>query len=131
MKNTNIIQTLLKEFRTDPDYIAEQLVLRIGEMMVECMELRRLSRSELAERMNVSKAYVTKLLDGKPNMTVRTLANVAVALDASVDVKLRCRFPRPSEKEWLNKEDCEGFRAPEQITWDKPYEEAQAIAAAA
>ena len=43
-----------------------------------------MKRSELAERLGTSRAYVTKLLDGQENMTLKTVVRVAAALDRGV-----------------------------------------------
>ena len=51
-----------------------------------------MSKADLARRLNKSRAWVTQLLSGKANMTVRTLAEVVYALNA--EVKLRAQRPR-------------------------------------
>jgi transcriptional regulator with XRE-family HTH domain len=48
-----------------------------------------ISEAELARRLGVSRAYVTQLLGGKPNMTLATLAKIAIALDCEVQTTLR------------------------------------------
>jgi len=70
----------LKEYRDDPEFILEQLILDVTEQICAAMEGQDISRSELAQRLDVSRAYVTKLLNGHPNMTLRTLVEVAAAL---------------------------------------------------
>lgn len=47
------------------------------------------NKAELARRLGKSRAYVTQLLGGRANMTVRTLADVAYALDAEVKLDAR------------------------------------------
>jgi transcriptional regulator with XRE-family HTH domain len=49
------------------------------------------SKADLARRLNKSRAWVTQLLSGKANMTVRTLAEVVYTLDA--EVKLHAQPP--------------------------------------
>lgn len=103
--HSTVIEQLLEEYKDDPDFVAEELVLALGESITSCMEQRHLNRAELARRLGVSKAYVTKLLDGKPNMTLRTLASIAVALDADIRLSMRCKAPGaiPSGQ-WANPE---------------------------
>ena len=43
-----------------------------------------MSRSELAKRLDRTKGYITQLLDGRANMTVRTISDVFTALDRAV-----------------------------------------------
>ena len=62
------------------------------------MQKQGVSRSQLAERLGTSRAYVTKLLDGQENMTLKTIVRVANALDLKVDLKLRPRGRRAANE---------------------------------
>jgi transcriptional regulator with XRE-family HTH domain len=48
-----------------------------------------LSRAELASRMGVSAGRVSQVLSGGENITLRTLASLAAAVDARFEVQLR------------------------------------------
>ncbi|MEZ7007098.1 helix-turn-helix domain-containing protein [Streptomyces sp. AD55] len=54
------------------------------------------SRSDLAKAMGVSPGRVSQILSGEANLTVRTLAAAAEALDAEVQISFR---PRPASGE--------------------------------
>jgi transcriptional regulator with XRE-family HTH domain len=58
----------------------ERCIFETTERLCELMELHKVSRSELAKRLGTSKGYVTQLLDGSTNMTLRTLSDVYLAL---------------------------------------------------
>ena len=47
-----------------------------------------INKKELAEKLNVSKSYITQLLKGKSNMTIETLIKVAEALGMTLQIKL-------------------------------------------
>lgn len=47
------------------------------------------NKAQLAERLGKSKAYVTQVLSGSRNMTLRTLADFAFALGFRVELKAR------------------------------------------
>lgn len=79
--------------RRHPEFILEQLTLDITDAVCRAMEEKGLSRSDLARRLRVSPAYVTKLLNSTSNVTLRTLINLSLALDLRVGVKLRPRHP--------------------------------------
>jgi transcriptional regulator with XRE-family HTH domain len=68
------------------------------------MDTQDVSRSELANRLGKSKGHVTQLLGGNTNMTLRTLADVAYALDSSISVQARAHSTAAScvllQKEW-------------------------------
>ncbi len=67
----------------------EALVVEASEVIARLMAEQKLSKAGLARRLNKSRAWVTQLLNGRANMTVRTLAEVAFALDAEVELHAR------------------------------------------
>lgn len=69
----------------------EALVAEASEVIARLMAEQNMSKADLARRLNKSRAWVTQLLSGKANMTVRTLAEVVYALDA--EVKLQAQPP--------------------------------------
>jgi transcriptional regulator with XRE-family HTH domain len=52
------------------------------------MRERGLTRADLAARMGVSPGRVSQILSGGENLTLRTLAALATALDARFDIEL-------------------------------------------
>ncbi len=78
----------LEEYRDDPEFILEELILDVTEQICAAMEGQDISRSELAQRLGVSRAYITKLLNGQGNMTLRTLVAVGHALGVEVNVSM-------------------------------------------
>jgi transcriptional regulator with XRE-family HTH domain len=79
----------------DPDFrrhlSVEALVAEASEVIASLMAEQKLSKADLARRLNKSRAWVTQLLSGKANMTVRTLAEVVYTLGA--EVKLQTQPP--------------------------------------
>lgn len=64
----------------------ESLILETTELIEELLELTGVNRKELAERLGKSKGFVTQILTGDRNMTLRTLADLAFALEHRVEV---------------------------------------------
>ncbi len=62
----------------------EVLLLSATELICELMERKGVTRAELARRIGKSKAFVTQILRGSRNMTLRTLADFAWALETRV-----------------------------------------------
>jgi transcriptional regulator with XRE-family HTH domain len=86
------LERSIAEYQEDPDYIAELLVLGLNEQVVSRMQAMGLRRSDLAQRMGVSKAYITRVLRGNPNLTLRSIAAVSLALDTRPIIGLQpCR----------------------------------------
>jgi hypothetical protein len=86
---TDSIAQYEAEFERDPDYVAETLALQVIEQALELMKEKGISRSELASLMGVSRAYISKLFNAPPNMTLRSIAQLALALDAQPHAALR------------------------------------------
>lgn len=78
----------IAELEQDPEYVAGALALDVIEQALERMERQEISRSQLAERMGVSRAYVTRLFDAPPNLTLQSIARLALALGVTPHVNL-------------------------------------------
>lgn len=78
------LESFYEEFKEDADFIAEGLIVRITENISRIMKAKNINNAQLAEELGTSKAYVTKVLNGNPNMTIRTLAKIAVALGEEI-----------------------------------------------
>jgi transcriptional regulator with XRE-family HTH domain len=70
----------LNEFESDLEFRTEEVIIDFTEKVAAAMQERGMSRVELAQRLGVSKALVTKLLNGNPNLTIRTMVSLAAAL---------------------------------------------------
>lgn len=81
-------QKKLEGFREDSDYYAEELILDLTEQIISTMKKLNLNRTELASRLGVSKAHVTKLLNGNTNITLKTMAALARSLGCDVAIDL-------------------------------------------
>ena len=64
----------------------ERLILDATETIVGLLEEQKVSRQELARRLGKSKSYVSQLLSGERNMTLRTLADLGHVLGRSFSV---------------------------------------------
>ena len=64
------------------------LVTQLTNEITFYMRERGITRADLAARMGVSPGRVSQILGGGENLTLRTLAALASALDARFDVEL-------------------------------------------
>lgn len=83
------VRARLNRKKKDPAYQAERLALAVTEEISRRMQEEGVTKAELARRLGVSKARITHLLNGSPNLTLRTIASVAVALGSEVDLRIR------------------------------------------
>jgi len=70
MKTEKWFSKLLDKYKEDLEFRTEEIILDFTEKIVTMMEKKNISRAELARRLNVSKAFVTKMLNGNPNLTI-------------------------------------------------------------
>jgi len=65
----------------------ETLIFEATEVISELLDVRRMSRKDLAKKLGRSKGFVTQVLAGDRNMTLRTLADLAFALNQRVELE--------------------------------------------
>jgi transcriptional regulator with XRE-family HTH domain len=83
-----MLERYTKEYASDPEFVAEGLAIKVTEEILECLESKQLTQSQLADQMGVSRAHVSRILNARPNMTLLTIAKIAVALGVKPDVCL-------------------------------------------
>lgn len=62
----------------------ERIIFEATERICELMEMQEISRADLARNLGTTKSYITQLLDGRANMTLRKLSDVFVSLGRAV-----------------------------------------------
>ena len=65
-------------------YQQERAILEVTELICQLMDEQNVSRSELARCLGTTKSYVTQFLDGRRNMTIRTISDVFTALKRAI-----------------------------------------------
>jgi transcriptional regulator with XRE-family HTH domain len=77
-------KTLVDQYVDDPErmrlFQQERAIYEITELIEAEMEAQGVSRAALAKRLGKSKGWVTQLLDGEANKTIRTVADVLAVL---------------------------------------------------
>ena len=67
------------------DTLAYDCALELAHLAVSEMSKQGLTKKELAERMGVSPQRLANLLNTQPNMTLKSVAQLALALDIRVE----------------------------------------------
>ncbi len=75
----------LDSLQTDPEFLAENLVLDVCEQLCVAMEEEGVSQKALAERLGNSPSAVSQLLSGNQNVSLRRLVEVALTLGRGVE----------------------------------------------
>lgn len=71
----------------------EELIIEVTEAMTRALRSSGLTKTELAERLGKTKGFVSQVLGGGNNLTLRTLADIAGALGCKAQVQLRPEQP--------------------------------------
>ena len=73
-------KTLLDKYLEDPEFARlmaqEDLIMEVTETLCELLEKEKISRKELADRLGKSKGFISQLLNGGRNLTLRTVADI-------------------------------------------------------
>ena len=81
-------KTLLDKYLEDPEFarlMAQgDLIMEVTETLCELLEKEKISRKELADRLGKSKGFVSQLLNGGRNLTLRTVADILHVLGYKV-----------------------------------------------
>lgn len=82
----NTFAEIYDSLKDSLEFQVEELSLAFTEsVLLRMEELGDMSGAQLAERMESSKPYVSKLLKGKSNFTLETLVKLARALECRVE----------------------------------------------
>jgi transcriptional regulator with XRE-family HTH domain len=75
----------------------ELLITEVTEAIWEAMEHADITKSELASRMGATKGYVSQVLNGARNMTLRTLSDICFALGRKPLLRVQAQ---PQQRAW-------------------------------
>lgn len=74
------------QWKREPEYMQADLAEDIGDQINALMAKKGMTQAQLAERIGSSDAYISQLLGGGSNFTLKTLIKLARALEAHVHV---------------------------------------------
>ncbi len=79
--------------------------LQVVESLLRAMKSLGMNRSQLAEKMGVSPARITSMLDGTNNFTIETLMRAAESVDGELEVMIA---PKNHKVRWIvhQESDC-------------------------
>lgn len=79
----------LEQIKDTFEYRLETLIMNITEDISKAMKVKKINRTQLAEILNVSPAAITKILNGNPNFTLKTLLTLADALGTDLRIEIK------------------------------------------
>ena len=69
-------------------FAEEALIVDVAEQIWAAMASAKITKSEIAERLHKSKAFISQMLNGSRNMTLRSLADIAHCIGYRVSLSL-------------------------------------------
>lgn len=83
------INQLINERKDTTEYKIEEAKLDFILNVNRAMKERNISKSKLAEKLNTSKSYITKILQGdNVNFTIETMVKISTALGGAFETKI-------------------------------------------
>lgn len=88
MSNKSWFEEKIEILGNDVEFLTEEKILEFTERVVLEMGKKNITRVQLANALGSSKPFVSKLLKGNANMTVKTMVAVAHALGCNLHLDL-------------------------------------------
>lgn len=89
------------------DTLAYDYALELAHLAVSEMSKQGLTKKELAERMGVSPQRLANLLNTQPNMTLKSVAQLALALDIRVEFSSKPVFSSETQYKCAESDESE------------------------
>lgn len=74
----------------------------VALQVLDALKEKKISKSELAERMNVSRQWINEVVKGRENMTLQVIDKLEQALE--IEIEIRERKKTVEETNWLHAE---------------------------
>lgn len=77
-----------KSLDQDPSYWAEHIKLDFAYALNRMLRQHGMTRSAMASALNSTPAYITKIMRGDENLTIETMAKLAMAVSGRVHIHI-------------------------------------------
>lgn len=84
-----MLEKYYEKYEKDPDFLAEGLSIAIIENALRVMKQKNISRADLAREMGVPKSQISRIFNAPPNLTLLSIARIAVVLGVEPQALLR------------------------------------------
>ncbi len=76
----------IDELKDDFDFRLEGYILNFTRQLCDLMASKKITQSELAKRLGVSKAYISEVLSGTPNLTIESIVKLSDAVGGNLTI---------------------------------------------
>jgi transcriptional regulator with XRE-family HTH domain len=114
---TTILDEYLKDEEFRRFFAQEDLIMEFTETLCELLEKEKISRKELAERLGKTKGFVSQLLNGGRNLTLRTVADILHVLGYRASLT---PFKEGEQRQESNDKERTTYTPPKSlvVTWE-------------
>ena len=82
------LQAFINERKKTHNYWATRLKLDFALQLDKRLRLSNMNYAQLAERIESSRPYISKVLNGESNLTLESMAKLAHATGARIDIRM-------------------------------------------
>ncbi|WP_036218154.1 helix-turn-helix domain-containing protein [Marinospirillum minutulum] len=90
---------LLEQAKNGNDYWVAKISQDFTEEVSQIMQQKHITKKDLADKLETSPAYITKVMRGNTNFTVESMVKIANSLDMQLHVHLA---PKDSDVRWFD-----------------------------
>lgn len=76
------------DLEADPEYVADYLKSKFVELILKGMEKKGLSKTDLAQELNKSPQYISKIINETANFTIESMAAISCALGMTLEINM-------------------------------------------
>lgn len=87
MERKTWFEKMLDSVKDSFEFRLETIILNLTEQICKRMKGKGIKKTQLAEKLHVSPAAVSKILNGNPNFTIKTLLLLADTLNLGLEIK--------------------------------------------
>lgn len=92
MNMTDFLEQWANQSEENAKLVAQELLItEVTEGIWKAMKEADINKTDLANRVGVSKGYVSQVLSGSRNMTLRTLSDICFALDKEAKIAIEAK----------------------------------------
>jgi plasmid maintenance system antidote protein VapI len=103
MRNNNMalksFKKLLTEAKQRDRYWVEKAKLNFSIELTNFFKKSGITQTSLAEKLNTSPAYITKVFRGDANFTIETMVKLARSVDGELQIHIS---PKQSNEQWFD-----------------------------
>jgi DNA-binding phage protein len=89
MKGAIMEIDLQKEMDDNEDLIFDSFKIKVIEKIKEMMDKKKINKSQLGKRSGLSRAYITRLMKGQLNPTIKSVYKIANVLGCDLIIEFK------------------------------------------